>query len=86
MYSKWLKSISFISMVLAGCVLFIGLIGFSIMDSSTNYFESYEFREALMSKAGYVRDWIVRYNEPTIFTKVTQEEINKYRKRDGGGD
>ncbi len=85
MYSKWLKSISFISMVLAGCVLFIGLIGFSIMDSSTNYFESYEFREALISKAGYVRDWIVRYNEPTIFTKVTQEEINKYRKRDGGG-
>lgn len=83
MYSKWLKIVSFISMVIAGCVLFIGLIGFSTIDSSENYFESYEFREAFISKAGYVRDWIVRYNEPEIFTRVTQEEINKYRKRDG---
>ena len=82
-YSRWLKLVNLIGLFIAGAVLFISFIGMSITSRESNYFTSYEFTERFISKAGYLRDWIVRYDESTIFTEVTPEEIEAYKQNDG---
>lgn len=83
-YSRWLKGISIAGILGTVVVLFISFIGICTTSSSRNYFESYQFENDLITKAGYLRDWIVRYDENTIFTEVTPEEIADYKQKSGG--
>lgn len=82
-YSSVLKKLAVIVMFVAGFIMAMSFIGINSLPSQGNYFESYEFTELFISKAGYLRDWIVRYDESKIFTEVTPEEINEYIKKDG---
>lgn len=83
-YSKGLKGISFIGVLMAVVILAISFIGISTTSPSKNYFESYQFENDFIAKAGYLRDWIVRYNEESIFTEATPEEIAEYKLGAGG--
>lgn len=82
-YSSVLKKFAVIVMFVAGFIMAMSFIGINSLPSQGNYFESYEFTGLFISKAGYLRDWIVRYDESKIFTEVTPEEINEYIIKDG---
>lgn len=82
-YSSILKKFVVIMMLIAGFIMSVSFIGVLSVTGQTNYFQSYEFTDLFISKAGYLRDWIVRYDESKIFDEVTAEEINEYIKKDG---
>lgn len=82
-YSSILKKFVVIMMLIAGFIMSVSFIGVLSVTGQTNYFQSYEFTDLFISKAGYLRDWIVRYDESKIFDEVTPEEINEYIKKDG---
>ena len=82
-YHSGLKKLIVILMLIAGFVMSVSTIGVWRIVGETNYFESHAFTNLFISKAGYLRDWIVRYDENKIFTEVTPEEINEYIKKDG---
>ena len=58
--------------------MILSVLGMEMLQGQTSYFDSMEFRELFVKKAGYVRDWIVRYDEDKIFSQVTQSQIDKY--------
>ena len=82
-YHSGLKKLIVILMLIAGFVMSVSTIGVWRIVGETNYFESHAFTNLFISKAGYLRDWIVRYDESKIFTEVTPEEITEYIKKDG---
>lgn len=84
MYSKGSKIITLIGIYIATFVMIISCIGMLEVPQQTSYFDSIEFREKFVKKAGYVRDWIVRYDEDKIFSEVTQNQIDKYIAASGG--
>lgn len=78
------KIVLYILIALAsiGCVQsFVGIIK---MPKEKNYYASYSYENRLIDRAGYVRDWIVRYTDETIFKEegVTPEDIKRYREAD----
>ncbi len=84
-YNSVLKKLVVIIMLIAWFIMSISFIGVWNTTGQTNYFQSYGFTDLFISKAGYLRDWIVRYDESKIFTEVTPEEIDAYIKNDGRG-
>lgn len=82
-YNSVLKKFIVIAVLIAGFVMSVSFIGIWNLPGQTNYFKSYEFTDLFISKAGYLRDWIVRYDESKIFTEVTPEEISEYITKDG---
>ena len=83
MYSRISKAITLIGIYVVTFLLILSSIGMSVVPQQTSYFDSDEFRERFVKKAGYVRDWIVRYDEDKIFSQVTQTQIDHYIKSSG---
>lgn len=79
-YSKVHKSFLFALLCLAGILLGNSLVGIAIMPYRESYYETWEYQSNIMDKAGFVRDWIVRYVDEDIFNpdKVTDEEATRY--------
>lgn len=79
-YSKVHKSFLFALLCLAGILLGNSLVGIAIMPYRESYYETWEYQSNIMDKAGFVRDWIVRYVDEDIFNpdKVTDEEVARY--------
>lgn len=79
-YSKVHKSFLFALLCLAGILLGNSLVGIAIMPYRESYYETWEYQSNIMDKAGFVRDWIVRYVDEDIFNpdKVTDEEAARY--------
>lgn len=72
--------------MIVGCYFSYSLLGIRELPEETkSYVESEEFQKEFIQKAGYLRDWIVRYDEQTIFTHITDEEIERYIRNDGTG-
>ncbi|MEG0320192.1 MAG: HAMP domain-containing sensor histidine kinase, partial [Niameybacter sp.] len=83
-YSKVVKLVLYICIALASIGGIYSLYGLARMPREKNYYSSYGYEYELISKAGYVRDWIVRYVDDKIFEKegVTAENIKRYRNAD----
>lgn len=79
-YSKVHKSFLFALLCLVGILLGNSLVGIAIMPYRESYYETWEYQSNIMDKAGFVRDWIVRYVDEDIFNpdKVTDEEAARY--------
>lgn len=80
-YSKGMKVLLVVLLCLAGSLIGNSLIGIGNMPNEESYYETWQYRASLIGKAGYVRDWIVRYEDENIFREegVTEEEIVRYR-------
>ncbi len=89
-YGKFLKALA--SIIL--CALVIVLAEVAIFEDASNqdfaleyqlekssYYDTLIFKERYISKAGYARDWIVRYSESLIYNPdfITAEEIEAYK-------
>lgn len=83
-YSKGIKVLLIVLLCLAGSLIGNSLIGTDNMPNEESYYETWKYRADLTIKAGFVRDWIVRYVDETIFQEdyVTDEEIERYRAND----
>lgn len=83
-YSKGIKVLLIVLLCLAGNLIGNSLIGIDNMPEEESYYETWQYRADLTIKAGFVRDWIVRYEDETIFREdyVTNEEIERYRAND----
>lgn len=82
-YSKGSKVVTLIALYITTFVMVLSMIGMTVIPQQTSYFDSDEFRTRFVKKAGYVRDWIVRYDEAKIFSQVTQSQIDKYIESSG---
>ena len=82
-YSKTSKSLTLIGIYITTFIVILSSIGMRMIPRQTNYLDSMEFKEKFVKKAGYVRDWIVRYNEDVIFSEVTPSQIDKYIENSG---
>ena len=65
-YSKTSKSLTLIGIYITTFIVILSSMGMKMIPRQTNYLDSMEFKEKFVKKAGYVRDWIVRYNEDVI--------------------
>ena len=85
-YSKWVKMLISLGMALAACMFCYSILGMrALPEEAKAYVDTESFRTAFIQKAGYLRDWIVRYDERTIFTDITPEQIQAYIQKDGRG-
>ena len=85
-YSSGVKIVFILMLCLAGVLGFNSLVGIMRMPSEKSYYDTYDVQHRFIAKAGYVRDWIVRYNDGNIFDKqaVSSEDITRYREADPG--
>ena len=83
-YSKLVKLLLYISMVAFSIGGIYSLYGLAGMPREKNYYSSYGYEYELITKAGYVRDWIVRYADEKILEKdgVSSADIKRYRTAD----
>ena len=83
-YNIWFKILIIIGICIAGCIFCYSILGMrTLPEEAKAYVDTHEFRQAFIRKAGYLRDWIVRYDERTIFTEITPEQIQAYIDKDG---
>lgn len=82
-YGKFLKGLAstilcIMMIALAEVTFFYGLPYYSYESS---YYDTSYFQERYVAKAGYVRDWIVRYSDPLIFTSqgVMKKDVEAYK-------
>lgn len=78
MYSKLSKGITLVGIYITTFVMMLCILATSMLPNVTSYYDSVAFRELFVKKAGYVRDWIVRYADDSIFSQVTEEQIERY--------
>ena len=83
-YSSWLKAVAVLGFCLVGFLLFFSFVNFQFIPREDNIYESYYFNDAFVEKAGYVRDYIVRYRNSEIIDNITVEDIKKYQEANGG--
>ena len=83
-YSKGMKVLLYLLIALASIGGIHSFIGIAMLPTEKNYYSSYYYENELIRKAGYVRDWIVRYADEAILTEegVTPEDIKRYRSAD----
>lgn len=79
-----MKVVLYLLIALASIGGIHSLIGLDNIPTEKNYYSSYYYENELISKAGYVRDWIVRYADENILKEegVTPEDIQRYRSAD----
>ena len=79
-YSKQHKVFLFICICIASVLVGQSQIGLEKVPQIDNYYDTGEYQTNIMEKAGFVRDWIVRYADQDIFNpaQVTDDEIAKY--------
>ena len=55
--------------------------GMSYSTYEYSYYDSAFFKQYYITKVGYVRDWIVRYSDPAVFTPegITDAEVEAYK-------
>lgn len=83
-YSTGIKLLLVLGLGGAACLFAYSLLGIRVLpDEAKAYVDTESFRQDFIQKAGYLRDWIVRYDEETIFTEITEEQIALYIKNDG---
>lgn len=60
------------------------LIGMSYIPQEKSWYEKDAFMVQIIRKAGFVRDWIVRYEDQEIFSpkNITSEQIQTYKEKD----
>jgi len=86
----WLKKFSYsITVKVTVIILFMvsaffmvnSAIGIREMPQQENWYDNFEVSVELGNRAGFVRDWIVRYADEDIFNpkKVTKEQIENYK-------
>ena len=80
-YSYAVKFIVIMGFLVSAFFVFNSLVGLIRMPKEESFYKTREFMFRVTSKAGFVRDWIVRYADEAIFDphKVTQEQIDVYR-------
>lgn len=80
-YSKAVKFLTVIILCVAAILGFNSLVGIMRLPYEKSYYDTYGVQDAFISKAGYVRDWIVRYSDDHIFDpkKVSKEDIERYQ-------
>lgn len=89
-WSKKFKVYSFFKcfIILLLCITstlsLLGGLGLMRSPEAKNIFQIYSIQQTFTQKAGYVRDWIVRYSDPNFLTTngVTEEDIQNYRQKD----
>lgn len=73
------KLIAIILVIVAACSFIDVIAQYALLDyykiENQNYFETEAFKNNFIMKTGYVRDWIVRYNDNAIFYGETEEVI-----------
>ncbi|MEG0014747.1 MAG: HAMP domain-containing sensor histidine kinase [Cellulosilyticaceae bacterium] len=79
-YNIVTKSIAVILICICAVLVVQGGVAFMDAPYESDYYNTWEFKDAFIQKAGYVRDWIVRYADESIFDpdKITGKEINAY--------
>lgn len=77
-YSKLSKGIACLLLSLALLWIGQGFIIFVSASSESSYYETWSFQNRFIEKAGYVRDWIVRYTDDEIFepSSISQEQVD----------
>lgn len=83
MRNRFLKWFVKVGIYVTTFVIILSIVGMIEIPEQESYFDSTEFRELFVKKAGYVRDWIVRYDEEKIFSEVTQEQIDRFIENSG---
>ena len=83
MRNRFLKCLVKLGIYVSTFAIVLSIVGMSVVPEQVSYFDSKEFRELFVKKAGYVRDWIVRYDEKTIFSEVTQNQIDRFIENSG---
>lgn len=83
-YSKGVKTFLILMLCLAGILIGNSIIGTNYIPYQNSYYETPKYQHEMIVKAGYVRDWIVRYADENIFnpSEITQEQIDAYKKVD----
>lgn len=79
-YNIVTKSIAVILICICAVLVVQGGVALMTSPYESDYYNTWEFKDAFIQEAGYVRDWIVRYADESIFDpdKITQEEIDRY--------
>lgn len=79
-YSSITKAVACILLSIAVLLVFQGSLILEETRYQSPYYENWNIQNELITKAGYVRDWIVRYTGENIFdkTQITEEEVDKY--------
>ena len=83
-YSSWLKVVAVLGFCLVGFLILFSYVNFQFIPREDNIYESYYFNDAFVEKAGYVRDYIVRYRNSKVIDNITAEDIKKYQEANGG--
>lgn len=85
LYSNITKCILALGLCVASFFCLLSFAGLQVSPSEKSYYESYwKMYEPLVKKAGFVRDWIVRYVDKEIFTveSISEEQIDEYLKNE----
>ena len=77
-YHPILKGVAIVLIVFSIIALINTGLHFLLLQQSyqeeESYFDTQKFKYSFIKKAGYVRDWIVRYSQEDIFTETEDEE------------
>lgn len=78
-YSKTAKSLAIILLSLSVLGIVQGFLVMISVPAEKSYYETWRFQEQFIEKAGFVRDWIVRYTDETIFdpSAIEQKDVDK---------
>ena len=82
-YSSWLKGIAVLGFFLVGFLAFFSFLSIQVTPKQNSVYDTYYLNEAFIQKAGYVRDYIVRYRNEAIIDTITEVDIQKYKEAHG---
>lgn len=79
-YNIVFKLVVSLSIIFGSVIFSLAAYGILRLPYEKDYYSSYSYQSTIVSTGGYLRDWIVRYNNPDIFDpeKLTQEQLNAY--------
>ncbi len=78
-YSSWLKVIAVLGFFVVGFLALFSFLSIQVTPSQNSIYDTYYFNDAFIGKAGYVRDYIVRYRNEAIIDTITEADIQKYK-------
>lgn len=84
-FSNWLKFIIVIGICISSSLVVNNFLEMNMAEPQheKSYVDTKAFRQEFIQKAGFLRDWIVRYSDESIFTEVTEKQIKAYIEKDG---
>ena len=75
-YSSWLKAVAVLGFSIVGFLTLVIALSSLVITNQDSIYDTYE---TFIQKAGYVRDYIVRYRSPEIIDNIWAEDIQKYK-------